>query len=226
MKKDEIEKRFNAIATEYDAQRRELIPCFDEFYATIISASEAGLQSPKVLDVGAGTGLLSSFFLEENPTAQIALIDISKEMLQKAKERFKSKDTISYIEADYAKFVFEEKYDLIISSLSIHHLEDSEKKLLYTSLYNALKPGGLFINGDQFHGRSAKTEKRNQEWWRRTIEETSLTDKEIAGWEERVKMDLPATVDDNCIWLEEAGFKEVDCIYKMYNFGIIIGRKE
>lgn len=224
MKKDEIQQKFNNIAAEYNSQRRKLIPCFDDFYSTIVAAIPAK-EHIKVLDVGAGTGLLSSFILERFPNAEVILIDISVDMLAKAKERFRNQNKINYIQADYATYSFSDQYDIIVSSLSIHHLEHEEKKKLYGNLFKALSPSGLFINGDQFHGRTTNTEAINQEWWRKAIESTDLSTKVICDWKERVTMDIPATVSANIVWLEEAGFIDIDLIYKMYNFGIITAYK-
>lgn len=56
-----IKSTFNDIAGIYDNQRRKLIPCFDDFYNSAVSVIQLDLKSPRVLDIGAGTGLFSSF---------------------------------------------------------------------------------------------------------------------------------------------------------------------
>ena len=38
-------------------------------------------------------------------------------------------------------------------------------------------------------------------------------------------MDINATLADQIRWMEEAGFKEVDCMYKYMDFGVFFGRK-
>lgn len=225
MEKREIEEKFDAIANHYDSQRRALIPCFDSFYRTIVEAIPYR-KSPRILDIGAGTGLLTHFILDRFPDALCTLIDISGDMLAQAKERFQNSSHISYIEADYSSFCFTESYDIVVSTLSIHHLRDDEKEKLYQTVYTVLHKGGIFINGDQFLGRSSSSEERNLAWWRQKITETSLSKEEIANWEERVAMDIPATVEQNLTWLDSAGFTNVDLLYKMYNFGIITGTKE
>lgn len=224
MKKEDIEQKFSAIAETYDSQRKALIPCFEQFYNTIVEALPSG-EKLKILDIGAGTGLLSHLVLEKHRDAELTLIDISGSMLQKAKERFGGYSPVSYIEADYATYSFTEKYDIVISSLSIHHLIDSEKEKLYKTIYTVLNNGGIFVNGDQFHARTPQREKENQQWWKRKIEATGISPKEIDKWEQRVKMDIPATVDKNIEWFEQAGFTEVELLFKMYNFGVITGRR-
>ena len=85
---EEIQNQFNAVSEKYDRQRRFLIPCFDDFYGTALALSENVPAVKSILDVGAGTGLMSAFFHEKYPEAKITLVDISKEMLKKAEERF------------------------------------------------------------------------------------------------------------------------------------------
>ena len=110
------------------------------------------MENPKILDIGAGTGLLSAFLMERYPDASFTLIDISEKMLDVAKDRFRGNSNVKYIVADYSKHSFVEKYDMVVSALSIHHLEDEEKKELYKKSYSLLKQNGIIINADQVHG--------------------------------------------------------------------------
>ena len=73
--RNDISAKFNDISQEYDRQRRQLIPCYDDFYNLAVSVIELKTDHPRVLDVGAGTGLFSSFFLRKFPKAKITLIE-------------------------------------------------------------------------------------------------------------------------------------------------------
>ncbi|MFB5285396.1 hypothetical protein [Peribacillus sp. Hz7] len=75
---NKVKEKFNQNALQYDNQRRKLIPCFDDFYSIPISIIETSKETPRVLDIGAGTGLFSSFIKEKFPKAKITLIDIPK----------------------------------------------------------------------------------------------------------------------------------------------------
>lgn len=44
-------------------------------------------------------------------------------------------------------------FDAVISSLSIHHLDDIDKRKLFTRIYDSLPNGGLFVNYDRNQGR-------------------------------------------------------------------------
>ncbi|WKL01736.1 hypothetical protein Q0F98_35615 [Paenibacillus amylolyticus] len=54
-----VKQLFDKVAQDYDVQRKQLIPCFDDFYGIALDLMESPLDSPRILDLGAGTGLLS-----------------------------------------------------------------------------------------------------------------------------------------------------------------------
>ena len=63
-----IEAQFNSIAQEYDANRKKFIPCFQDFYESTTKFIASNIAEPKrVLDLGAGTGLLTYFWYKEFP---------------------------------------------------------------------------------------------------------------------------------------------------------------
>ncbi|OHD08424.1 MAG: methyltransferase [Spirochaetes bacterium GWD1_27_9] len=220
-----IEEKFNKIANNYDSQRKLLIPCFDDFYNIIKEICHSTKENPKILDIGAGTGLLSKIILEKYPNAILTLIDISEKMLNIAKERFVNNQNINYIVCDYTKYEFKEKYDIVISSLSIHHLENKEKRKLYKKIYEILNNDGIFVNGDQFLSPYKENEEFCKKIWFEKIEKTNLTEEDKKGAYDRMKMDKPATIDENLKYLKKAGFKNTDLFYKYYVFGIIYGKK-
>ncbi len=78
---------FDNIAAEYDAQRKYIIPLMDEYYGAAVWAAELPEGQPAILDIGAGTGLLSALRAAKFPTASLTLMDISENMLDIARER-------------------------------------------------------------------------------------------------------------------------------------------
>ncbi|HII78899.1 MAG TPA: class I SAM-dependent methyltransferase [Methanosarcina sp.] len=221
----EIQRKFDAVSRNYDGQRKKFIPCFDDFYEISVSVASVNTECPSILDVGAGTGLLSAFLMERYPEASFTLIDISEKMLDVAKDRFRGNSRVKYIAADYSKYDFAEKYDMVVSALSIHHLEDKEKKGLYKKSYSILNENGIFINSDQVHGETPFIENLNKITWRRYVENSSLTEEEIMAGYKRTMLDKDSKLDQQLDWLKEAGFCDVSCIYKYYQFAVMFGRK-
>lgn len=220
-----IKTRFNENAQSYDKQRKKLIPCYDDFYGIATALAEAGSDCPKVLDLGAGTGLFSSFVLQKYPNAQLTLIDLSESMLNIAESRFDKVSNVQYFVGDYTTFDYPERYDLVISSLSIHHLLDSEKKALYHKLYSIMNRDGILVNADQVLGKTVFLDSLYKADWTNYVEHSGLAPEEISAAYERTKLDKMSTLDEQLSWLTEVGFSDVDCMYKYYNFVVMYARK-
>jgi len=224
---EQISLKFDEAARDYDDQRRKLIPCFDDFYgaATAVATPAPDLRTPSILDLGAGTGLLSSLLLRKYPEAKLTLIDLSAKMLENAKNRLREYPNLHYVEGDYTNYIASGAYDLVASALSIHHLSDEDKRKLYRNAYSNLKAGGTFVNADQVQGSSPYLESMYQLDWKSKVEASGLTRQELDSAYERTKLDRMAPLDDQLVWLREAGFVDVDCVYKSYNFVVLFGRK-
>ncbi|CAG7636679.1 class I SAM-dependent methyltransferase [Paenibacillus allorhizosphaerae] len=221
-----VKKLFDAIAGEYDRQRKQLIPCFDDFYGMALSLVETDNTAPRILDLGAGTGLFSGMVLQKYPNAKLTLMDVSDQMLEGARRRFAQNDSIRYIVGDYSEYPFAEKYDIVISSLSIHHLTHPAKRQLFAAVYRLLIEGGVFVNADQVEGNHPHTDRYYRQRWLTSIHDSGLAKEAIDASIERRKLDINAKVSDQIAWMEQAGFDEVDCMYKYLDFAVFYGRKK
>lgn len=78
----DIKTQFNDLADEYDNNRRKFIHCFDDFYQSPTEFIASNIADPKrIIDSGAGTGLLSYYWLRHFPSSEYVLVDIADEML-------------------------------------------------------------------------------------------------------------------------------------------------
>lgn len=220
-----VKKLFDAVASDYDRQRKQLIPCFEEFYGVALSLVEGIHTSPRILDLGAGTGLFSSMVYQKYPNSQITLVDLSEKMLEGARERFDPLANVQYVVGDYSNITFSQTYDIVISSLSIHHLTHAAKKQLFSKIYQLLNDGGIFVNADQVAGNNAQSDSFFKRRWLEHINESGLTQESIDASVERRKLDINARLDDQINWMEQAGFQDVDCMYKHFDFAVFFGRK-
>jgi tRNA (cmo5U34)-methyltransferase len=162
---EQIKRAFDATASRYDAQRKWIIPEMDDYYSAAVWAAECKNPRPAILDIGAGTGLLSTLMIQKFPDAKLTLVDLSESMLSIAQERFAERKNVRYITGDYSSVDFGGCYDLICSALSIHHLEHEEKHRLYKKIFDALNPGGMLVNADQVLGETPAINRRYMAYW-------------------------------------------------------------
>ena len=221
-----VKELFDAGALGYDATRRKVIYCFDDFYGTLL---ELVPFSPgerfSFLDLGAGTGLVSALILERFPAAEAHLLDISDKMLEKARQRFAGRPEVIFTVADYDREALPGPYPLVTSAMSIHHLSDTGKQRLMRKIFDALSPGGWFLHAELALGPTPAVETLYQERWRRHLEATDIEESELAAIYERMACDRPATIDRQLSWMRDAGFSDVDCYFKHYNFTVSAGKK-
>jgi tRNA (cmo5U34)-methyltransferase len=220
-------KIFSKWARQYDRSRRQLIPSFDAFYAAAVRALPfAATDVIDVLDLGAGTGLLSAFVLEAFPQARLTLMDASPEMLDIARERFHaSPGRIDYVVGDYARALPRGEFHAVVSALSIHHLEDGAKRALWREIFKALRPVGVFVNADQVLGQSAAEDAFFREAWLREVKELGVSAADLAGALERMREDRLATMETQLEGLAAAGFERVACVFQEKSFAVFTGRK-
>lgn len=221
-------KQFDAVAKQYDQQRKQLIPCFDDYYSMALSAMETmgpKKPHPRILDLGTGTGLFAAMVLEQFPDAEMTLVDLSGQMLDAACKRFAGKNNIRFIQDDYITHEWEEHFDMVVSGLSIHHLSDEQKQQLFTRIFNILEPGGIFVNADQSLGSTPEMEAMYAAAMRRVVETSGLPPEEIAKAFERLKLDRSATMENQLQWLREAGFAHAECVYKHHHFTVFLAVK-
>lgn len=222
----DIEKQFNQIAHEYDSNRKKFIPCFDDFYINSTDFILSNIDIPKrIVDLGAGTGLLSYFWYKHCPTAEYILVDIADKMLNVARKRFEGVKNVSYQIKDYTKELPSVGFDTVISALSIHHLEDNDKIKLFTKIYDSLPSGGLFVNYDQFCAGHSKMNEWFDSYWENQLYHSGLTKNDIELWKERRKLDRECSAMQEVDMLRKCNFDSVECVYSYQKFSVIIAVK-
>lgn len=222
----DIEKQFNLIAEEYDVNRRKFIPCFEDYYESTTEFISTGFNEPKrILDLGAGTGLLSYYWYKQFPKSEYVLVDVAEEMLKIAQKRFNGINTVSYQTLDYSKSLPKDNFDTIISALSIHHLEHEDKAKLFASIYDKLPVGGIFANYDQFCAGQSDMNKWYDSYWEKHLMNSGLTAHDIELWQERRKLDRECSVEQEIDMLNNCKFKVVKCVYSYQKFSVIVAIK-
>jgi len=221
-----IRQVFNRFAQDYDTQREYIIPEMRQFYGAAVWAAESEKPEPEILDIGAGTGLLSAYMLEKFPQAHLILVDIAEKMLEVAQQRFDGRLNTQYIVCDYSKGDLDGPYDIACSALSIHHLATEDKRRLFRQILSVLNPGGMFVNADQADGETPYFRERYLEYWNEFLESGPMTKAQQAEiLNRRDTLDRNEKLSDQLAWLREAGFADVDVVYRNRMFVVTVARK-
>jgi 2-polyprenyl-3-methyl-5-hydroxy-6-metoxy-1,4-benzoquinol methylase len=97
-----------------------------------------------VMDFGAGTGLISSQVIPF--VNKVLAVDISKAMLEKLISKPELQGKVKAVCQDITDKPIDAKFDLIMSAMAIHHVEDTLK--LINTFYEHLKPGAQIALAD------------------------------------------------------------------------------
>ncbi|QBR71601.1 methyltransferase [Beijerinckiaceae bacterium] len=218
---------FTKDAAVYDPVRRALIPCFDSFYGNIgeLIAEKGVTGKTRILDLGAGTGLVSAMIRQKWQSVSLQLLDGSQAMLDQARGRFAGDDLVSFVEADMTQAELGGPWDVVVSALAIHHLEDAVKRELFGRVYAALQSDGWFINADQVRAPAQTRQNRDHRMWREQALKLGARESDLVAAEERMRHDRCATLEDQLAWLRDAGFADVDCTFKAWHFAVFCAVK-
>jgi tRNA (cmo5U34)-methyltransferase len=214
---------FDATASTYDRDRSLLIPGCDVFYRWAVELIPQGAKT--ILDLGAGSGLLSVLVRERFPKAHIHLVDFSGAMLDLARERMSGDANVTFHQADYLVDALPQEICAVVSSLSIHHLDDDGKREIFRRVYSVLKPNGVFVNAEQVAGPTTGLNLRYKELWLAQVRAAGASEQQIADSLYRQEQDRCSPVESQLGWMREAGFADADCWYKEGRFAVMAGSK-
>ena len=120
------------------------VPSYLELQEQVAAATD-GLQVQRLLELGIGTGEMTRRVLARHPHAKLVAVDNSEPMLERARDEF--------ADAELHRGRLEDPFppgpfDLVVSSLALHHLDGAGKRKLFQRVHDVLHPGGAFVLGD------------------------------------------------------------------------------
>ena len=211
-----VKRHLHVSADEYDMQIRRFIPHYDEMITTGMEVL-AALAPPDghVLDLGGGTGALSSAVLDGLPGVRITVLDIDPEMLEEARRRLaRFGDRVAFREGSFLDPL--PGCDAVVASLALHHVHDLESKTaLYRVIRDALSPGGVLLNLDAAVTEGARLNGLMFDRMAARMGEHGISDAEardhFAAWAEEDRY-FPLEAELGA--LRRAGFDEVECFWR------------
>ncbi len=128
----------------YPTLIREEIARYDELQEETARATE-GVAASAILELGTGTGVTARGLLARHRGARLVGIDEDEAMLAVAREELPKADLrVQRLEDPLPEGPFE----LVFSTLAVHHLDGEGKRDLFRRVAAVLAPSGRFVLAD------------------------------------------------------------------------------
>lgn len=220
---DKIKEDFSKRAVFYDDYIVKVVPYHEEMLEALINNIPFKLKEPlKIIELGCGTGIATVNIKRRFPHAYLTCIDMSSEMLDMAKNKLKVFSNITFKQEDFTKYEFKEKYDVVLSFLSLMYLSgDEARQTLFRKVYNMLKPGGVFIAGGVNVSKHKYFQKIYMKKWIEHMRKSYSDDfikKEVLV--KAKKHGGLSVLLDELQWLENIGFHHIEVFWKYYNSSV------
>lgn len=190
--------RWDAQQEHYIADREERFAVIGDVVAHTFAARGDGNETTTgtVIDLGCGPGSLAGRLAERLPGARIVGVDSDPLLLALGRTRYG--DLIEFVDADLTDPNWHRHVprtlDAAVSTTALHWLDPEPLAELYRVLAGLLRPGGVFVDGDNFplgdpalneiatqigQGQSARTGNTGREdwaaWWTAAGEDPALS---------------------------------------------------
>lgn len=139
-------------------------PAFQRIAERLLAAA-APTPDDRVVDLGAGTGLLSLALAGR--VRSVVAVDFAQAMLDRLLEKAREDgiDNIRAVAADLRSLPLEdESATLVVSNYAFHHLQDSDKELALAEARRVLAPGGRLVVCDMMFSLSLAPRDRALLW--------------------------------------------------------------
>ena len=230
--KPEFTQQYRDNAEIFIVERKRMFDILRSFYKHFLK--DRGKNN--ILDLGCGDGILTYELLRTDVSISATLVDGSEDMLNKAKERLAGFKNINFIKSSFQEILekntIRQKFDLVVSSMAIHHLTMNEKKTLFGNIYSYLNEGGYFVNIDVILARAESLEQWYLRLWQGWMDEKKASlgiererFSDIIMRYKQLNENKPDVLEGQLNALKDIGFKDVDCFYKYGIFAVYGGKK-
>jgi len=218
---------FEEMSAEYTAAIERCVPRYREMLWAVLHYLPAEWTPKRILELGCGSGNLSELLCHKFPCASIRLVDFSGRFLEQCRRRLSRFGNTHFQEEDFRNLEFAPgSFDLIVSSISLHHLTDDEKADLFVKTFRWLDHEGILSYSDQFAGITDDLYARQMADWKERSRQLGASADEWDAWmKHQDDHDHHATLIGQFEWLQNAGFTSIDCTWRYILWTVLQARK-
>ena len=226
-----IEKQFEfdeEVASVFDDMLNRSVPFYKENLNLQIDILKHFLNNnDKIIDLGSSTGtFLIELAKKSNKNLDLIGIDNSPAMIKRAKNKAKAFGVdVKFIETDFLEYDFSNS-KAIISNYTIQFVRPLKREKLIKKIYDSLLDNGIFLMSEKLITENKKLNKIMIDIYYDYKKKMGYSEFEIAQKREALENVLiPYTMNENIEMLKNAGFKEVEVIFRWNNFATFIAFK-
>lgn len=209
-------------------------------------------EAIRILELCPGSGLITETLLEHYPNLLPSLMEVQPIFKQMAFENIRARSgrapeifSTDLREVKWWEAVGEHRYDVVATSDSLNGLGPETLKEVYRGCRLLLKPGGFFFNCDrvaaystdlqpvydrvrsEVFGRKPEHWAAIQSWWNRIGEAFGIEGYSGIWLKELSDEDGPGLAglppETHVAYLQEAGFREAECVWFYFGDAILMG---
>ncbi len=225
-----IKKQFEfdeEVANVFDDMLERSVPFYKENLNLQINILKNLLQeNDTVIDLGSSTGTFLIELSKKNNKLNLIGIDNSPAMIEKAKQKAKAfGSNVKFIETDFLEYKFNNP-KAVIANYTIQFVRPLKREKLIQKIYNSLKQDGIFLMSEKLITENKKLNKIMIDLYYNYKKEKGYSEYEIARKREALENVLiPYSMNENIEMLKNAGFKDIDIIFRWNNFATFIAFK-
>ena len=225
-----IEKQFEfdeEVASVFDDMLNRSVPFYKENLHLQIDILRHFLNdNDKVIDLGSSTGTFLIELAKRKQNLKLIGIDNSPAMINRAQKKAKAFGVnVEFIETDFLE------YDLsgsqaIVANYTVQFIRPLRREKLIKKIHDALNENGIFLMSEKLITEHKKLNKIMIDIYYEYKKKMGYSEFEIAQKREALENVLiPYTMQENIEMLKNAGFKDIEVIFRWNNFATFIAFK-
>lgn len=217
----------------YDDLAERSLPHYREAHDILMQIltanAETSTKAPeRALDLGTGSGVTADAVLKALPRVTVTAVDLFPEMIEDARHRLAPwGERVRLVPSDNTEYLRanRETFDIVTAAFCIHHLDVAGKQDIFTRIYDALHPGGLFILLDltTFSDSILRAHARRdtESYMRSRVTDPDVQAEWLNHWN---NINKPDPADDQVAWLRKAGFL-AETVCRWFEVALISARR-